>query len=250
MNEQMKKARNKLCLALDGLNHFDDVIQRVRELKNSIGFFKVGMASYYAHGPQLIEEILKLQVQIFLDLKMFDIPNTVYEAAMRISAQGVSIFNVHAMGGQEMMKAALDGASLGASKAGVPMPKVIGVTILTSMNQIQLQQIQQHENLLPDQVRHLAQETYKSGLHGIVCSAQDLDVVYKDLPKDFFTITPGIQGTQGQIGFDQKRIATPQQALSSGSHLLVIGRAINDQKTALLRQQEAFRIQEIVSQHV
>ena len=246
----IQNSKSKLCIALDNFNTLDDIHARVIELSDFTDCFKVGLGSFTSHGPKIIELILKEEKKIFLDMKFFDIPNTVKEASLKVAKLGVSILNIHAMGGQSMMEAALEGAELGAQQGGFPRPKVIGVTVLTSTNEQELQQAHQFKHSLKRQVLHLAQESKKAGLDGIVCSPTDLLDVYQNFPKSFVTVTPGISGSKGQKGSDQKRVSSPEQAIDEGSHLLVIGRAINGFPLKKDRQTEAAKILELITPHV
>ena len=175
-------------------------------------------------------------------MKFFDIPQTVREASLKIAKLGVDILNVHSLGGKDMMQAVLEGAREGASLAGCMMPKVIGVTILTSMDQTQLTQTLSTSNTLEHHVTHLSKLAALGGLDGVVCSAQDLPNIYKHHTSDFMTITPGISGSNQQVGADQKRVCSPEQAIQNGSHLLVIGRAISTFPTKQERINETKKI--------
>lgn len=183
-------------------------------------------------------------------MKFFDIPHTVKEASLKIAKLGVDILNVHTLGGKEMMEAAMEGAHQGSALAGCVMPKVIGVTILTSMNQNQLTATLGFEHNLPQKVDHLASLAYESGLDGIVCSANDLPHIYKNKSSDFMTVTPGISGSNLQVGSDQKRVSTPEQAIKDGSHLLVIGRAISGFPTRLERIEETKKILRSIEKYI
>lgn len=229
-------------MALDNLHTLSEIQSRVSELSPYIDFFKVGLGAYTTFGPKVIEVIQKEEGRIFLDMKFFDIPNTVKEASLKIAKLGVDILNVHALGGREMMEAALEGAELGSNLTGCVTPKVIGVTILTSMNQQQLTNTMGQPLDLNSTVSHLSHEVQASGLDGIVCSANDLPQIYNQHSPDFMTITPGISGSTGQIGSDQKRVCTPEQAIENGSHILVIGRAISGYPTKEERVNETKKI--------
>lgn len=229
-------------MALDNLYTLSEIQSRVSELSPYIDYFKVGLGAFTTFGPRIIEIIQKEEGRIFLDMKFFDIPNTVKEASLKIAKLGVDILNVHSLGGREMMEAALEGAQQGANLAGCVTPKVIGVTILTSMNQYQLNTALGQDINLKTTVSHLSHEVKNSGLDGIVCSANDLPQIYNQHSRDFMTITPGISGIEGQVGSDQKRVSTPGQAVENGSHLLVIGRAISGYPTKEQRINETKKI--------
>ena len=219
-------ARQKVCLALDGLNTLDDIRSRVQELSPVVGLFKIGNESYTRFGNKVIEIIHKTGSKVFLDLKYHDIPNTIKGAAEAATQLGVYMFNVHASGGVEMMEAAVQGANETSVKYGVEVPKIIGVTVLTSINQAILNRDMGVQGSVENQVLHLARKSQKAGLDGIVCSASDINFFKENLPSNFMYVTPGIKGPNTIVGEDQKRVVTAGQAIQYGSDILVVGRAI------------------------
>ena len=168
---KMQEARKRVCLPLDGLATIDAAKARVEELSPVVGLFKVGKESYTRFGPAIVEMVQGLGASVFLDLKYHDIPNTVKGAADAATQLGVYMFNVHASGGYEMLKAAVEGAKEGSIKYGVKTPKVIGVTILTSIDERTMNDEVRIPGSVEDQVLHLAQTSNNAGLDGIVCSA-------------------------------------------------------------------------------
>lgn len=188
-------------------------------------YIKVGMELFYAAGPQWIRTLKERGYRIFLDVKMKDIPNTVKGAARSVTRLGVDMFNVHASGGKAMMEAALEGVALGQSGVGTPLPTVIGVTQLTSIDQ----QIMNEEIGIPGTVEQTvlryAELSRQAGLHGVVCSPWEVTKLKETLGAAFLTVTPGIRPQNTNLG-DQKRVATPAQAFSMGSDYIVVGRAI------------------------
>ena len=181
-------------------------------------FVKVGMELFYQEGPELVRWIKKLGHDVFLDLKLHDIPNTV-EAAMRgLSKLNVDLVNVHAAGGIEMMKAAKRG--LGSSGT-----KLIAVTQLTSTSEEQMRSDQLIAASLDESVLHYARCAKKAGLDGVVCSVHEAAAIGDACGQDFLRVTPGIRPENADSG-DQKRIATPAQAKQQGSTHIVVGRAI------------------------
>lgn len=237
----------KLCLALDNINTMSEVIVRVQLLKPYMSYFKIGIGSFGAFGPEIVRLIINEGANVFLDLKFFDIPNTVYQACYEAAKLGVHIMNVHSLGGLDMMKAALQGAKKGAEEARCRVPKVIGVTVLTSFEQASLQKAWNLKVDLPQQVRYLTQQVMQAGLDGIVCAASDLIWLKPIVPESFFVVTPGISNVSGKAGSDQMRVMSPLQAIQQGSNLLVIGRAINDEETNAKRQQVAKEILQSIS---
>lgn len=180
---------------------------------------KVGKELFTAAGPQLVEKLQKLGFEVFLDLKFHDIPNTTAQACKAAAALGVWMVNVHALGGRRMLEAAREALSNVGQR-----PKLIAVTILTSMAQDDLHAI--GINASPAQmVSLLAGLANNCGLDGVVCSAQEAFLLRQQFGRDFCLVTPGIRLTNSAAN-DQARIMTPQAALEAGSNYLVIGRPI------------------------
>lgn len=247
LTEKEKIARSKVCLPLDGLNTIQEVKERVEELSPVVGLFKVGKESFTRFGPSVVKVIQDYGAEVFLDLKYHDIPNTVEGAAKAATELGVYMFNVHASGGLAMMKSALKGAKETSEKKGIRMPKVISVTILTSIDQNIMNLELNILGKVEDQVLRLAQLTQNAGLDGVVCSAADLYAIKSKLPKDFMYVTPGIKGVNTPAGADQKRVFTPGNAVQDGSTILVVGRAITDPVTKEGRLKAGYEIlQDIV----
>lgn len=187
-------------------------------------FVKVGMELFYKEGPQIISMLIEAGHDVFLDLKLHDIPNTVKSAMKNIAALGVKITNVHAAGGQEMMKAALKGLEEGTPSQG-ERPKLIAVTQLTSTSEEQMRHDQLIQVSLEESVAHYAKMTEESGLDGVVCSALEVARIKKTTHTDFVCLTPGIRPSDSAVG-DQKRVVTPQRAKEIGSTYIVVGRPI------------------------
>ncbi len=219
------RAREMVCLPLDGLHTLEAVEKLVHELSPFVGLFKVGKESYTRFGPEVVDLVKKLGAGVFLDLKYHDIPNTVKGAARSATELGVTIFNVHASGGAAMMAAAMQGVDEAAAPEA-PRPKVIAVTVLTSIDQEILNNECGVPGQVEDQVLRLAKLTESAGLDGIVCSAADMHALKDEIRSDFMFVTPGIKGTTTPAGEDQKRVLSPGRAVAAGSSLLVVGRAI------------------------
>ena len=180
---------------------------------------KVGKELFTSEGPQLVEALHNKDFDVFLDLKFHDIPNTTAKAVAAAAKMGVWMVNVHASGGQRMMEAAAE-AIQGFEKK----PILIGVTVLTSMEQQDLEGI--GLDIAPQQqVERLAKLTQQSGLDGVVCSAQEAQSLKRLCGADFQLITPGIRPSFSQQG-DQRRVMTPLQAMEAGVDYMVIGRPI------------------------
>lgn len=180
-------------------------------------FVKVGMELFFSEGPQIVRYLKEQDHQVFLDLKLHDIPNTVESAMRSLAKLDVDMVNVHAAGGIEMMRAAKRG--LAGSKA-----KLIAVTQLTSTDEKQMQEEQLIERSLEESVLHYATLAKEAGLDGVVCSVQEARGIGEVCGEDFLRVTPGIR--LGNDSHDQKRIATPERAAQEGSTHIVVGRAV------------------------
>ena len=180
-------------------------------------YLKVGMELYYATGPEIVSYLKGLGHSVFLDLKLHDIPNTVKSAMKVLSQLAVDMTNVHAAGGVEMMKAAREGLG---SQA-----KLIAVTQLTSTSEAQMQNFQNIQTSLQESVIHYAKKTAEAGLDGVVCSAQEVELIKQATNPEFICLTPGIRPAGAAVG-DQKRVMTPADAYQIGSDYIVVGRPI------------------------
>jgi orotidine-5'-phosphate decarboxylase len=212
----------RIIIALDVENK-EKGLELVRELAEA-GIFKVGLELFTAEGPALLKEIRALGKKIFLDLKLHDIPNTVAEAVRVGVRHGAHMMTIHTSGGPEMMAKAAEVARTESEKRRVEKPLLLGVTILTSLKNEELGSI----GMVPDtsaQVQRLAALAKKAGMDGIVCSAQEIELVRKEVGPDCLIVTPGIRPAWAAAQ-DQKRIMTPAEAVKKGSDYLVIGRPI------------------------
>ncbi|AUZ38573.1 orotidine-5'-phosphate decarboxylase [Bacillus sp. MBGLi79] len=187
-------------------------------------FVKVGMELFYQEGPAILEKLQERGCRIFLDLKCHDIPTTVYKAMTRLAGFGVSLVNVHAAGGKQMMESALEGLEAG-TPAGRKRPSLIAVTQLTSTSSEMLQQELLIETPLLDTVVHYSKLAKESGLDGVVCSVHEAEHIYRAASLDFLTVTPGIRMADDKNN-DQVRVATPGYAREKGGSAIVVGRSI------------------------
>ena len=183
---------------------------------------KVGSQLFTADGPIIIDKLNELGFDIFLDLKFHDIPNTVKKAVEEVIKMGVWMLNVHSLGGKEMLRAAYEVVEKVSIK-----PLLVGVTVLTSLNDKSLKEVGLGLNT-EDQVLLLAELCQTEGLNGVVCSANELSVLRKHLEEDFLLVTPGIRSSR-QESDDQKRISTASEAISNGADYIVIGREISNE---------------------
>jgi orotidine-5'-phosphate decarboxylase len=185
-------------------------------------YVKVGMELYYAEGSSFLKWLKEKNFRVFLDLKLHDIPTTVYKAMKVLGGLNIDIVNVHAAGGTAMLKA----AKKGLLEAGAPHTKLIAVTQLTSTTEkVMNDELLVKDTSLNDCVTHYAKLAKDAGLDGVVCSVQEANSIKNLCGEDFLTVTPGIR-PQGAENHDQARIATPAEAAQKGSDLMVIGRSI------------------------
>lgn len=218
----------RIIVALD-FSRAEDALRLVNKLEPNLCRLKVGKELFTATGPQLIEKLMHKGFDVFLDLKFHDIPNTVASACKVATSLGVWMINVHALGGRKMLMAARETITPGSTK-------LIAVTLLTSMAQYDLDDIGLQGS--PEQiVGRLARLTKECALDGVVCSALEAASLRQQIGKDFCLITPGIRLKDDQAD-DQKRIATPRQAIQNGANYLVIGRPITQANDPLLTCQQ------------
>ncbi len=216
-------ARAKLIVALD-LPTSDAALRLVEKLHGHVGMFKVGSELFTAEGPVLARYLVASGERVFLDLKFHDIPNTVLSAARQAAQMGVGIFNVHASGGRKMMEAALEGVREAAPTRDGTKPLVLAVTVLTSMEGADLEEIG-FGGSPEDSVIRLAQLTQRAGLDGVVASAREISAIRRACGPRFVILTPGIRPAAAASN-DQARISTPEAAMRAGCDYLVIGRPI------------------------
>ncbi len=184
-------------------------------------FVKIGMELFYAAGPEIVREIKKRGHKIFLDLKLHDIPNTVKKAMAVLSNLDVDICNLHAAGGVDMMKAAIEGLT----RPDGTRPLLIAVTMLTSIDQDRMEKELLIKGRLQDTVMQYAENAKNAGLDGVVCSPLESGLVHGRCGEGFLTVTPGIRFADGAQG-DQQRVTTPARARELGSDFIVVGRPI------------------------
>ncbi len=184
-------------------------------------FVKIGMELFYAAGPQIVREIKERGHQIFLDLKLHDIPHTVEKTMAVLSDLSIDMCNLHAAGTSDMMRAALRGLT----RADGTRPLLIAVTQLTSTDQARMQQELLIQGEMEQVVLHYAENAKNAGLDGVVCSPLEADMVHRRCGKSFLTVTPGIRFPEGSKD-DQSRVTTPALARELGSDFIVVGRPI------------------------
>jgi orotidine-5'-phosphate decarboxylase len=210
------EARERLIVALD-VPTPAEAHAIVDRLLGHVGMFKVGSQLFTAAGPGLVEDVVRRGGRVFLDLKFHDIPNTVAGAVASAAKLGVSLVDVHGLGGAAMMKAAADARGAGG-------PRLLAITILTSHDQQALAEIGV-SGVLADAVRRLATLAKGSGADGVVCSPHEIGLVREACGREFLIVTPGIRPAGAAMG-DQARAATPAAALAAGADFIVVGRPI------------------------
>lgn len=230
---------NKLIVALDV-----DVIFKAEKIVRTLGplvnTYKVGLRLFTKSGINLLTMLKRYKKNIFLDLKFHDIPNTVAGAAESATELGIWAFNVHAGGGLDMMRSARDAALRKAKELKIVPPKVLGVTVLTSMDEVSLKETGVGRNI-KDQVVYLAKLAQKAGLDGVVASPIEIGEIRKSCRKDFLIVTPGIRQKQARgkrlkaevKEDDQKRTMTAKEAFRAGADYIVVGRPVIEAKNAV-----------------
>lgn len=203
---------SRLMVALDVPTR-EQALDLAAQTGDCASHFKVGGRLFTAEGPDLVRELKNAGSGVFLDLKFHDIPNTVAEAAEAATGLGVDFFDVHASGGEEMMKAAVEASNEEASRLGIPAPRILAITVLTSMSST------------VDEVLALAERARNAGVDGVVSSAWEAKAVREALGADFLIVTPGIRPSWAAKN-DQRRVATPEVAIANGADFIVVGRPI------------------------
>ena len=209
--------KDRLAVALD-FPAAKAALDLVDQLSGTCQWFKVGMELYYAAGNPLVETLRNRGFNVFLDLKLHDIPNTVAGGVRSAAQAGASLLTIHASGGPAMMAAAAEAAAAPGS------PRLLAVTVLTSMDAAQLSAAGVHSTPA-EQVLRLAKLAQRSGINGLVSSAEEVGTLRAELGSDALLVIPGIRPAGSEIG-DQKRIATPRAAIERGASMLVVGRPV------------------------
>jgi orotidine-5'-phosphate decarboxylase len=225
MNTPSNPQRERLIFALDVGGGLDEAFSWVDRLWDHVGLFKVGKESFVRYGTEIIRQIHARGGKVFLDLKFHDIPNTVARAAEAAADLGVAMFNLHALGGMRMMEETVAALERVARKRGKPAPVVLAVTVLTSLNDGDLEAMG-FGGGTRETVLNLARLAQNAGIAGVVASAEDAADIRKTCGREFLIVTPGIRGAGEVARDDQKRIMTPCEAVRRGSDYLVVGRPI------------------------
>jgi orotidine-5'-phosphate decarboxylase len=218
-----------VALDVDSFERAQSLIDRLYELDV---IFKVGLESLYGYGERLLEHLERRDVRYFADAKLHDIPRTVEAGVRALVRPGAHIITVHALGGSEMMAAAVESAQERAAELGLSAPYIFAVTILTSIAPEDLRELGLSGGPGENAIR-LAALARDAGCSGIVCSAQEVGDIKQFFGQDFLTLTPAIRPA-GSVHGDQKRVTTPAQAVAAGADYLVVGRPITEAEDALV----------------
>lgn len=215
---------NPVIIALD-VSDRATMRQMVKTLHPYVGKFKVGLEMFVGFGPDAVREIHDMGGRVMLDLKLHDIPNTVKHAAKNTAKLGIDFLTVHATGGIAMMQAAKEGINEGAHESGNLPTKLLGITVLTSLDEDVLSNELGVNRSVQDQVTALAKNAQAAGLDGVVSSPQEVPAIREACGDEFLVVTPGIRLAASGM-HDQKRVTTPEEAIASGASYIVVGRAV------------------------
>jgi len=219
--------KERIILALD-IADPKEAIDIVKRFKEHVNIFKVGSELFTSAGPRIIDEIHAENKKVFLDLKYHDIPTTVSRTARVVANLGVFMFNVHTLGGLDMMKQTAQEIVKVSLKQNIERPLLLGVTILTSLEQAALTNELGIVHRINTQVKHLAKLALKAGLDGVIASPQELEMIRSSFEKGFLIVTPGIRPIWTKQD-DQKRTMPPKKALARGADYIILGRAVMSQ---------------------
>lgn len=210
----------ELIVALD-VQTRAEAVEKVKAIGDGVGFYKIGLELFTAEGPDVVKAVKDLGKRVFLDLKFHDIPRTVERAVRSGGKLGVDLMTIHSVGGRAMIRAAADAAA----EFGEARPRILAVTVLTSLDAGDLADIGVAGRTPADQVRAMASFATENGADGLVCSPMEVGALSRALKAGTLFITPGVRPAGSAVG-DQKRVATPADAVRDGSTHLVVGRPI------------------------
>ena len=210
----------ELIVALD-VGSRQEAVETVGRIGDAVGFYKIGLELFTAEGPDVVRAVKDLGKKVFLDLKLHDIPRTVERSVRSAGRLGVDLMTIHSVGGKAMIRAASDAAA----EFGDGGPRILAVTVLTSLDASDLEDVGIVGRTPADQVRAMAQFATANGAHGLVCSPKEVGDLSRTLPKGTLFVTPGVRPAGASVG-DKKRVATPAEAVAGGATHLVVGRPV------------------------
>ena len=208
----------ELIVALD-VDSRREAVEKVKAIGDPVGFYKIGLELFTAEGPDVVKAVKDLGKKVFLDLKFHDIPRTVERAVKSGGKLGVDLMTIHSVGGKAMIRAAADAAA----EFGDAGPRILAVTVLTSLDQTDLADVGIAGRTPAEQVAAMARFATENGAHGLVCSPREVGALSKALKSGTLFVTPGVRPAGAAVG-DQKRVATPAEAVRDGATHLVVGR--------------------------
>jgi orotidine-5'-phosphate decarboxylase len=226
-SSRQREAKSRLIFALD-VASLAEVKEYVALLVNEVGLFKVGKQLFLHAGPRVVHHIRDKGGQVFLDLKFHDIPRTVAKAGVEAARLGVAMFDVHASGSVEMMHRTLTEVNKVCRAENLRRPKILAVTVLTSLSKEDLKRTGVHAGV-ENQVIRLAKLAKEAGMDGVVASPLEVTRIRRACGRNFLVVVPGVR-PQGETWDDQKRVLTPEEAMRSGADYLVVGKPIRDAK--------------------
>ncbi len=214
--------RRRLIVALD-VDSADRAMTLVEQTRDSVGCFKIGLQLFIQEGPAIVARVKEAGADVFLDLKLHDIPNTISAAARSVADLGAALFTVHCANGGRGLSACVRSLAEHCGERGIPVPRMLGVTILTSLSEADVHGLGFSRDVR-GQVDLLAEGAYQAGLRGLVASPLEAFELKKKFP-DVYLVTPGIRPAGADSG-DQSRVTTPSDAIQAGADALVVGRPI------------------------
>ncbi|MEN6617374.1 MAG: orotidine-5'-phosphate decarboxylase [Syntrophorhabdus sp.] len=217
--------KERIIFALD-VDRFEEAQHLVQQFKDHVGMFKVGKQLFTQCGPKIVDYIKLKNSKVFLDLKYHDIPNTVAKASIEAAKLGVDLLNVHASGGFTMMSEAKKALVEAGKNPDIQRPKIIGVTVLTSLDDNELKKIGFDIPVI-ELTRRLASLAKEAGLDGVVAGGSEIEMIREICGRDFLIVTPGVR-IEEEKKDDQKRTITPAEAIRRGASYIVLGRAVRD----------------------
>lgn len=218
-----------VALDVDGMEEVKKFVDLLREVE----IFKIGPRLFLKYGSEVVDSLREKGKKVFLDLKFHDIPNTVHYSVREAVKLGVSMMTIHTLGGKEMIKSAVEGAKEESKKLGIEKPKIMGVTILTSMDEENSKEVGFGYSI-KEMVKRLAILAFENGMDGVIASPREIKIIRESTGEKFLVATPGIRFEEGKD--DQKRTLSPSEALSLGANYIIIGRPILTQPEKVIEE--------------